>query len=139
MEDKGVVKNIQDGIAVVQITTTPSGCASCSLRNICNPSGGMKEIQAQNKVGARIGDEVIVFIPEGIGWMAMFVNFTVPVLLLIIGIIIGKIMFGKDIYSFFTGIGLTGIYALILVIVDKRKKGKGFLPYIKEVVNPSTE
>ena len=138
MEDRGIVKKIQDGIAIVQITG-PEECSSCVMRKLCNPSGGAKEIQAQNKIGAKTGDEVVVFIPEGIGWLSVFINFTIPVILLIAGIIIGKILFGKDIYSFLTGIGVILLYALVLIPVDRKMKDKRYIPYIKEIIKPSTD
>lgn len=137
MEDKGIVRKIEGNLAVVQITASSVECESCGMKKICHPSGSTREIYAVNRAGAGEGDKVVVYIPEGIGWFSVLINFTIPVLLLVLGIILGKLFFKTDLYSFLTGIGLIVAYFIILIPIDRKARSRRVIPYIKAIEEPA--
>ena len=134
MIDTGLVKKVyKDNMASVAINyVSSSACSTCPMKSICVTSS--RVIEVRNKIGASINDQVKVKIPDRIGWNTVFINFTIPVILLIVGVIFGTILFHKDIYGFIGGLGLLFIYFIILIPIERRYRKSANIPEIIEII-----
>jgi len=132
--ETGLVKKVHkdDMVSVAINYVASSACSTCPMKSICVTSS--RVIEARNKIGANINDQVKVKIPDRIGWNTVVVNFTIPVILLIVGVIFGTILFHKDIYGFIGGLGLLSIYFIILIPIERRHRKSANIPEIIEII-----
>ena len=122
IEHDGIVESFEGNVLKVRIVTR-SACASCQVRNLCNPSE-MKEklfeIEVPDASKFAIGDRVNMAISEGQGILAVFLGYVIPVILLIGGLI-AALKFGlNELASAGAALGLTGMYYFILYFTRKK-------------------
>jgi positive regulator of sigma E activity len=119
-----------------RISLVPSeACKDCPSCGFCRPVGNTRIIETGNSVGAQIGDEVYIEISPRESLIAVFLFFGLPVLLGLIGLLIG-IKYG-EIHSVVLGIGAFAIGLILAkVINDILSHKQTFLPHIVEVTRP---
>ena len=84
MEITGFVVNVKDNIAFIK-TKKPGECAYCSSAGLCHQQN--LEIQANNKVDAKIGDEVTVDVSDDTkSYLLIAYIFLIPVIIFFLGI-----------------------------------------------------
>jgi positive regulator of sigma E activity len=133
MRETGSVIKIEGAIAKVSLVPSEV-CKRCPACNFCRPAGGVRIIEVENRYDAHVGDEVYVEISPKIGLMAMFLLFGIPVILGLIGLVIGNLY--SEIYSVVFGVvGFAGGLAFAKIINDFVSKHK-FVPYIVEIITP---
>jgi positive regulator of sigma E activity len=132
VDEKGVVTRIADG--TVEVTLTPGdACTKCEARDFCRPSEGTCVIVAINPGGVEVGDEVLVTVVRQNSMLAVFVFFGLPVVLSLIGLLLGH-RYGE------IGLVITGsggfIVGLVIakIINDILSKKLGFFPKITEII-----
>ena len=92
--ERGVVIRLgkpDSGLAWVQTQRT-SACKSCSSRHSCSAGegGGQEmEVEALNKAGARVGDEIILNLDTVPLLKATFLLYVFPILCMIAGAVVG--------------------------------------------------
>lgn len=91
MREEGDVVALKGEMAVVTTIHTDA-CAGCSAKGACHTLGGGKErrVEALNRVGAQVGDRVLLTISRGSALGAGFLAYLAPVLALLIGAYVGK-------------------------------------------------
>lgn len=87
MEDvirhRGIVERVDGEMAVVRIAQT-SACAACHAAKMCMASESRdKRIEAHMIEPMQVGDEVEVLVREQAGWLAVFLAYVIPFLLLV--------------------------------------------------------
>jgi sigma-E factor negative regulatory protein RseC len=89
--EQGVVIKINAGAAWVKASKT-GACEGCSARGSCHSSGGGEEMEVEviNEVGAKVGDRIVLSFETGSLLKATFLLYVFPILLLIIGAVIGQ-------------------------------------------------
>ncbi len=94
--EKGVVTKIDpENPAVAWVTTTrTSSCEHCASRDLCQEKDGRKEmeVQADNGVGARLGDNVVITLESAALLKASFLMYVFPIMVMILGAVIGDRM-----------------------------------------------
>jgi sigma-E factor negative regulatory protein RseC len=89
--EEGVVIKIDAGSAWVKTSKT-GACKECSARGSCHSSGGGEEMEVEviNEVGAKVGDRIVLSFETGSLLKATFLLYVFPILLLILGAVIGQ-------------------------------------------------
>lgn len=90
MEENGIV--IEDkGLTVMVRTQKKSSCDSCATKSLCQGIGEDDMlIEAENSVGAKVGDHVVFSVKAGNILKAGVLLYLVPVLCFIFGVVLGQ-------------------------------------------------
>lgn len=102
-------------------------CASCG--HICG--GTETVILAENKVGAAVGDEVTVQIPEKKGFLAMLVTYGVPLLFCMIVVALMGILLPEQAGA---GLLLGGVVLWFFILWLLEKKGVFVTMFKTEII-----
>ncbi|MBU4319623.1 MAG: SoxR reducing system RseC family protein [Thermodesulfovibrionales bacterium] len=134
IEDIGIVTKIEGDIAFIEVERT-SACAKCTFREVEELAGGKPVFEAINTAGAGIGDKVRITTTL----KTSAIVYGIPVMLLIIGAIMGVYLSGKMDKSPDTMAGILGMAGLIigiLMLLLFRKKGtkKEYMPVVAEII-----
>ena len=134
MKEKGRVTEVYGLRAKINLEPSEA-CKHCHASAFCQPAGNARVIEAENSIGANIGDEVYIEILARTGFIAIFFVFCLPVMLGLIGLLLGAQY--SNTHSIFYGLVGFALGLLIAKIVNDilRKKHK-FLPKIIEIVRP---
>jgi sigma-E factor negative regulatory protein RseC len=132
MKEKGqVVETTSFG---VKVALKPSeACKSCAACDFCQPAGGERVIEAENNIGAQIGDEVHIEVSPKTGLLAFFLLFGLPIILALIGLLIGGQY--SDAHSILYGIAGLVLGLVIAKIINNLNRSKHkFLPKVVEIL-----
>lgn len=142
MEETGTV--IEDrGLTAVIRTEKKSSCDSCSSKSSCHIIGEDDVlIEADNPVGAHVGDHVVFTVRAGSILKAGVLLYLVPVLLFIFGIVIGPAVGSRFFPETNTDLvsGLLGVGFLIIAFVGLKlysrslERDRSHMPRILRVV-----
>ncbi len=87
--ETGTVIDVTNGKAVVQVQIGEH-CAGCAAHRPCTAMGsGFRQIEADNRLGAAVGDRVQVDCPSQSRIASAFVLFLFPIVLALVGYLIG--------------------------------------------------
>jgi sigma-E factor negative regulatory protein RseC len=120
IEQIGKVVATTDGVAWVQ-TIQQSACASCAASKGCGaavlekiPLGKTMQMPVVDRLGVRVGDSVVIGIPDDALLKASFVVYFLPLLLMLaLAVAAGRLWPGVEVYSILSGlIGLLAGFAL---------------------------
>lgn len=131
MREKGQVTEITGSLAMVCLEPSDA-CKKCPSSDFCRPQGNVRIIEVKNTVDAKIGDCVYIETPPRAGLLAIFLLFCLPVVLGLIGILLG-VKYG-EIFSVIFGvagftIGLIFAKLINNILGHKHK----LLPHIIEI------
>lgn len=96
MEEQGTVVQVKEMIAVIKAQRSGS-CDSCASKKSCHSGGTSDEatfIEADNSIGAKVGDHVIFAVGAGSVIKAGVLIYLVPILSFIGGVVLGQILSG---------------------------------------------
>lgn len=114
--EKGIVEKVEDGFAVIRLNET-GNCDECSAKLICKSNNdNSRIITAVNLNGVQPGYSVNISIPgKGLSVAAIFV-YGIPLVLLMLGILIGMQLFinSPELWSSLLGISLAALYYLFI-------------------------
>ena len=127
--EEGVVTKLDSD--TVWVTTMKTGaCESCAAKSSCTAMGGGKEmeVEAINTAGAKVGQKVVISFDTSPLLKATFLLYMFPIILLLIGALIGDKMapyfnVGASALSVITGFLLFGL-AMLFVISKGNKLAK---------------
>ena len=139
IEDIGKVVRVSGDKAFIEVERS-SACAQCGLQEVEElVAGGKVVFEALNMAKANIGDKVKVRVESAAYMKASVFIYGIPVLLLIMGAVLGVYLAGKfnkstDIMSAL--FGMCGLIVGIIILFLFRKKGtkKEYIPVIVEVL-----
>ena len=111
MTEVGSVVSVNDDAAVVAMRMS-GACKKCGL---CMSSSDGKDVLllARNEAGAKIGDSVEIEISSGRVLMAAFVVYLVPVVMTVVGFLVGSAVSGGSEES-----GLPIVLAVVFLVVS---------------------
>ncbi|MEW6571086.1 MAG: SoxR reducing system RseC family protein [Nitrospirota bacterium] len=98
VEEIGVIENVEGTSATVKIQKK-NACQGCSL-NVCKPSGTFMEIEAFNRVNARVGQKVKISMASYSYVGSAIIVYGIPALALIGGAVIGREFFSRYFHEF---------------------------------------
>jgi len=140
--EQGIVIRTDSGAAWVKTIKT-GACEGCSARGACHSMGGSDdmEVQAINEAGAKVGDRIVLSFETGSLLKATFLIYMFPILLLIIGAVIGQetasyLDFNPSGFAAVTGFSF--FFAALLIIKIKANqlaKKNEYRPKIIKIVN----
>ncbi len=138
-EEIGVVKTVNGSRA--EVTVTPSGaCTHCPAASICNWTGEKTRlVVAHNPTRARVGDTVVLRRHPAASTATALIVFGLPAVLMIIGIVIGRLIFNDLGAVVFAGIGVLLAGMLLYIIERARKKSGTSLPVIVRIEGATPE
>lgn|GEM_PF-2341587 len=131
MEERGKVIRIDED--TVEVAIDPSdACANCPACHYCRPSGTKRVITAVNPGDISVGDEVFVTMIRRHSLIAIFAFFGLPVMLSLIGLLIGQHY--SETGSLIIGSGgfLLGLI-IAKIINDILGSKRGFYPRIDKI------
>lgn len=140
--ETGKVVAVCDDKVWVQTIRT-SACQQCAARHGCGQKalasvtgGRANQVLVTNSVGARVGDEVMIGIPEQALLGASFLAYALPLLGLVVGSLAGHAMGGSGDLPALAG-GGTGLFAgLVATRLWQRRKEAGYEPRLLRVQRP---
>jgi sigma-E factor negative regulatory protein RseC len=91
--EEGIVLRTDSEAAWVK-TVRSSACEGCTAKGSCHSMGGNKEmeVKALNTAGARIGDRIVLSFESAALLKATFLIYVFPIILLIIGAVLGQML-----------------------------------------------
>lgn len=116
--ESGIVIKSGNGIAEIRLNKNES-CEECSAKIFCSPGeNNLRTITVSDSIGTLPGDKVNIAI-RGIEVLKVSVLlYGIPLILIIAGILAGMFLLKdsnhKEIYSFLSGLLLTGLYYTFL-------------------------
>jgi positive regulator of sigma E activity len=144
MRETGRVVSVSDGRAEVEVAARGE-CEHCSAHSVCNWTGtSVRKVLAVNKIGASTDELVELDTGEGTGAKTNILVFGIPVLLMLVGVLVGGLVLHNDLWSgILTGVGLVLGFVIVKIIdVAVNRSGRS-LPLIvgraAEVSSQNTE
>ena len=132
MRKRGRVITIEHGQATVCFEPKEA-CRNCDAQKLCHTAGSQQLVVVKNPIGALVNDEVCVEQPAGVGFAAAFLLFGSPVLLAVIGLLMGSRW--HETGSLIGGITGFILGLLIAKLLNNRlARTAAFLPTISEIV-----
>lgn len=128
-KERGIVEQVEGGKATIRIQRS-SHCASCSSRDQCHTMGEREmRIEILNTLRAKEGDLVEIAVPTRSLLKLSLLVYFVPVLMLLIGALLGQVWaetFSSDptLASVVGGIGAMGLSFVGLKWLDGKMRGK---------------
>lgn len=142
IEEEGIVIQTFDDKAKVK-TIRSSVCEGCASASFCHPEKGTEMImEVVNNIHAKVGERVKIGLKPGVYLKASFLVYMVPIIVFIIGAIIGKelavyVSYSKDsdLFAIISGVILL-IPTFIAMRLYNRKieKDRSYQPVILEVM-----
>lgn len=137
IQEHGVVLNIGDGIATVSVVRSGS-CEDCGARILCKITGDdTHQVTALDPLGVKPGDHVRIAAPGKSILLASVYLYGIPLLLLLLGIILGSKIFAhnSELYGSLIGISFCAVYYFAVHTAsgsDRQKKR--FMPRIDKII-----
>ena len=124
--EQGIVIKADSRAAWVKTVKT-GDCAGCTARDSCHSMGNSveMEVKAINEAGAKEGDRILLLFETGSLLKATFLLYVFPILLLIIGAVLGQEMASRLDFSPSGLSALTGFaffFAAVLIVKTKANK-----------------
>ena len=138
MDQIGYITSINGDIAEISIKRSSScgdKCGSC--KGGCSVQG--MSVKTKNTLGAKVGDYVEIRTQTSIVLKSAFLVYVLPLIMLIMGVLIGVTIFEKLGYvnyeslGFILGLVFLGLSYVVLKSMDKRFKDKNKIDF--EIVN----
>lgn len=122
-EQEAVVTRIEGRFAWLDIDGA-GDCASCSQRHGCGERAKRKQQRVVNTAGVRVGQRVIVGVPEGAVLRATLWSYLLPLAVALLGAASGLTLAGDAGAAFGTLMGLLGGWGA-LRLIDRRMRPDG--------------
>jgi sigma-E factor negative regulatory protein RseC len=118
-EMPGIVTSVERNLAVVEIAPRAAGCGRCHEPGGCGVSTstttGKRQYRLPNDIGARVGDEVVLTIPEGSLLKVSLLAYFLPVALVILGAAAGTLLSASSDLVALTGAGIGLLVGLVVL------------------------
>lgn len=144
--EHGVVTKTESTSAWVK-TVKSGACKECSARGSCHSlnSSDEVEVKAINVAGAKVGDRIVLSFGTSSLLKATFLLYVFPILLLILGAVIGQQIapsFGMNPSALSAIIGFSFFFAAVLVIkimANRMAKKNEYKPKIIKILTRTSQ
>ncbi|KPK72975.1 hypothetical protein AMJ87_03060 [candidate division WOR_3 bacterium SM23_60] len=130
MKETGRVVEITDTQARIEVASNKA-CRTCPASLVCRPHGTVRYVEAENHVDAQVGDEVCFETSTRQSMTAIVLVFGVPVVLALIGLIVGATR--GNLLSIILGVIGFATGLAVAKIVNNLFSPRHFLPRITEI------
>jgi sigma-E factor negative regulatory protein RseC len=129
--EEGVVESISGEIAEVKVLKH-GGCEECSAKIFCSSNTNDNIVLAVDSLGAKKGDYVRLSVQGRNLAFASNLLYSVPLVLLLSGMLLGSLLFTENIELKSTVLSLLfiGLYGVILYFYNKGKDKSSLMPHI---------
>ena len=143
IEEHGKVVEVKAGTVIVKTKKSVS-CESCASKDACfSPNDDDMIVEANNPVGAALGDEVLFDVAAATVLKAGALVYLVPLIFFIVGVVLGQVfvpVYFPDMDTDLVSAGLGFLFLLlafgfIRVYAKKTEENKGFRPTVKKIIN----
>ena len=137
--EEGIIIQVNQDTAILK-TRQMTACESCSEKETCHSTGGGKkimEVEAVNTVNAQVGDIVMVTFETGRLFMLSFLLYVFPIILMIIGALIGENMahdFNANPSAVSALVGFAFFFAAMTVVKLMDSKARKTGKYRPEII-----
>ena len=134
LEEEGVVVALLEGrLARVRVRRN-AACGRCASRNVCHAIGASSEmlVSARNPLQAKVGESVLLSLPEKTFLRASLLVYLLPVLALFGGAVIGQ-QFSQPAAILGAILGLSASF-LGLWLYNKRLSPQAYSPTISRIL-----
>ncbi|MDO8880986.1 MAG: SoxR reducing system RseC family protein [Coriobacteriia bacterium] len=143
MHEQGMVITVRDGTVDVRMQVT-AACGGCS---VCSQGSGGETVMhgVRDELGATVGDEVKVVIPDTIRSRAAIAVFVVPVLALLLGYLAGFLLgeglgLNPEITGLIGGLASANIAVLGIRAAERRlQRNARFSPRVSAIISRGRE
>jgi len=136
MEETGTVINVGDHTAVIS-TEAKGVCQGCSARGVCHMGGrrDTMEVEAWNRPGASVGDQVRIRISGRSTLTAVLLLYLVPLAGFLLGVLVGEKLTGHQAWAVVIGSAtLAVIYGAIRLLDRRIGRSDQLRPEIVEIL-----
>ncbi len=115
----GIVEGVGQGVVRVRITQH-SACSTCKVAGACHASDSKEKIiDIYNADFAQYhkGDAVVVSTDGSVGRRAVILAYVLPLLLLVAGVVVGKVITGSDAWGALAGLAMLIPYFAVLFLM----------------------
>ena len=120
MRESGIVTQIDGKYAIVKVDKKDE-CSKCGMCLFPKNASSI-DFRAKNKLGAEVGDKVIIENKENTKLLGAILAFLVPLVLMGLSAVITYTVIGKEIYMLILSVISIVLWYTILAIIDKRLK-----------------
>lgn len=133
MAESGQVIEIKENLVVVRLERQDA-CAKCKA---CVAGLESKDmfIEAENLCEASVGDWVNISLEQSNFLKAVFIVYTIPLIALILGLLIGYLIFRTEIGSIIVGFSFITLAFLTIKLNEKRFNNGKYRPIAEEIVH----
>lgn len=124
IEQKGIIEEIDKGIAKVNITSF-SACSGCHSKAACNLSESAEkqiEVPLPDENQFKIGETVGVLMKRVMGWKATLLAYGLPFILVMITLLTLSSLNFHEVIAGLAGLAILVPYFIILYIMRERLK-----------------
>lgn len=134
MIERGIVTSLDGDYAYVKVNKKDE-CSKCGMCLFPKNADSIK-FRSENKIGAKIGDTVVIETKEKAKTLGILLVFGVPLLLVIASLILGYIFIKNETVSLIVAVGVVIIWFFILSLIDRKLKNSlKFSSKIQEIQN----
>lgn len=128
MENHGVVTRLDGQYAMVEVKPVSGGCGRCHEEGGCGSNLLNESLRPQklniyrlpNRIDAKVGDAVMIAVPEGAVLRAALLAYLLPLLFLIVGAALGTAVAASDRDALIGAGGGLALGLLVLRLVQTR-------------------
>ena len=132
MNSLGIVTRCKNDFAFVKIIRNSMCGDDCGSCNLC--AKREIEVKALNTIGAEVGEKVELKMPEESGFLASLFTYGIPMIVLILGIIVGACIGKAEMFSIIA-LCVIAIWYFVLFFLEKnRKYSKMLTPEIEKII-----
>ena len=124
--EEGVVKESENGIATVLIFKSDY-CEECSAKLYCKPGNSDdRSLTVRDPFGVVPGDKVRISIQGSKILTISFLLYGIPLLLLMVGLVVGLNIFNssRELFATVFSLGLISVYVFIFLLFSRIRKNK---------------
>ena len=138
MQEVAIVKSIQQDKATLSVNKKDE-CSKCGMCLFPKNANAI-EFTANNNVGAKQGDTVLIDVKDAGKLPALLLVFLVPLLLMLLSTVIALLVIKIEIWALWISLISLGVWFLILPLIDKAlKKSTKFSVEIIKVLSSEKE
>lgn len=132
MLQTGIVKKLNTHTAEVEIVRSSACGDSCASCGLC--AGQNAVVEAENTIGAKAGDTVVMDMADKKVLYAAFLVYIVPIIALIAGYFAGAALFNGEAAGVAAGFIAMALAFSVIILTDRRRK-KRYTPSIVKIIN----
>ncbi len=131
MSENGKIVELKDDMAVINIVRNEA-CGNCKA---CDKGqDNIMIMTAKNECNGKVGDIVSVELEVNKLIFATFILYGVPLITMVLGVVVGSLIFNNELLSFFLGIIFLLLTYGVIKFSEKFWNSENYIPIAKSIV-----